>query len=328
MVSATPRTAAPPGRPRWWAELPLLVAVYAAYTAGRLLARGDVAAATGHGTALLRVERALHLTPEPALNRLFTQVPVVGVPAAYAYAALHYVVTPAVLVWLWRRRPAHYRAARSRLLTATLIGLIGFTLFPTAPPRLLDAGQGFVDGMAHYAGYGWWGAEASAPRGLGGLTNQYAAMPSLHVGWALWCGAVGWRLASSRVVRALAVAYPVAIALVVMGTANHYLLDVLAGVAVMGVGAWLAGPLLRLADAVRARGTGPGGAPDASGSPGAARWRRARRAATGRRGAAGGVVGAGCETSPGERFPRQPIRGGRRPERPADAAPEPAAAPH
>ncbi|WP_405742193.1 phosphatase PAP2 family protein [Streptomyces sp. NBC_01525] len=334
MVSAAPRTAARPGRPRWWTELPLLTAVYAAYSAGRLLARGDVTAATGHGTALLRVERILHLTPEPALNRLFTGVPVVGVPAAYAYAALHYVVTPAVLVWLWRRRPAHYRVARSRLLTATLIGLIGFTLFPTAPPRLLDAGQGFVDGMAHYAGYGWWGAEASAPRGLGGLTNQYAAMPSLHVGWALWCGAAVWRLASSRMARALAVAYPPAIALVVMGTANHYLLDVLAGVAVMGLGAWLTGPLLRLVDTLRARGTDPGAAPEpdgpARGTPGAAWRRRTRRgrAAAARRARAGGVVGAGCETSPGERFPRQPTRGGRCPERTADAAPEPAAAPH
>ncbi|WP_399090654.1 phosphatase PAP2 family protein [Streptomyces sp. BBFR2] len=323
MASAAPRTAARPGRPRWWTELPLLAAVYAAYTAGRLLARGDVATATGHGTALLRVERALHLTPEPALNRLFTGVPVVGVPAAYAYAALHYVVTPAVLVWLWRRRPAHYRVARGGLLTATLIGLIGFTLFPTAPPRLLDAGQGFVDGMAHYAGYGWWGAEASAPRGLGGLTNQYAAMPSLHVGWALWCGVIVWRLASSRVARALAVAYPVAIALVVMGTANHYLLDVLAGVAVMGVGAWLTGPLLRLADAVRTRGT-----PPAATEPDAPATARRRRTATGRRGRAGGVVGGGCETSPGERFPRQPTRGDHCAERGADAAPEPAAAPH
>ncbi|MFI7098530.1 phosphatase PAP2 family protein [Streptomyces sp. NPDC050161] len=297
MLSAARRTAAGGGRPRWWTELPLLAAVYLAYTAGRLLARGDVHTATGNGTALLRAERALRLTPEPALNRLFTTTPALGVPAAFAYAALHYLVTPAVLVWLWRRRPDDYRTLRSGLLIATLIGLAGFTLFPTAPPRLLDAGHGFTDSMAQYAGYGWWGGEASAPRGLGGLTNQYAAMPSLHVGWALWCGAAVWRLAPSRVARTLAVAYPVAIALVVMGTANHYLLDVLAGIAVMGVGALLARPFLRRADALRGR-------------------------------VPGGVVSAGCETSAGERFPRQPTRGSRSADGAAGAESEPAAAAH
>lgn len=347
-IAARPATALG-GRPRWWAELPLLAAVYLSYTAGRLLARGDVHTATGNGTALLRLERALRLTPEPALNRLFTGAPALGVPAAFAYAALHYLVTPAVLVWLWRRHPGRYRLLRGRLVIATLIGLIGFTLLPTAPPRLLPAGEGFTDTLAQYSGYGWWGGEASAPRGLGALTNQYAAMPSLHVGWALWCGVVVWRLVSARWVRVLALAYPVAIAVVVMGTANHYALDVLAGIAVMGAGALLAGPVLRRADVVRerllgsirrARGRGPDGDPGAVESPAGGLpeglngggapvpgrvWRRPGRSG-GR--ARDPLVSAGCETSAGERFPRQPTRGDGACDAAADAGTEPAAAAH
>ncbi|MFF3289709.1 phosphatase PAP2 family protein [Streptomyces sp. NPDC003023] len=275
-----PQTA-PHRRPRWWTELLLITAVYAAYCAGRLLARGDVFTAVDHGLAILRAEKALLLDAEHPLNRLFTDVPALGIPADFVYASLHYLVTPALLLWLFHRRPRGYRAARTWLMLSTLLGLVGFTLMPTCPPRLLDASYGFVDTMAQYSSYGWWGAEASAPRGLGGMTNQYAAMPSLHVGWALWCGVVLWRHGRTPLTRILAVAYPLLTTVVVLGTANHYFLDAVAGAAVMGVGALLTGPATRLADRVRDR-FGP--ARTASGTT---------------------VVGGGCETSAGERIPGQ-----------------------
>ncbi|WP_370412967.1 phosphatase PAP2 family protein [Streptomyces fradiae] len=233
-------------RPRWWAELILIAAVYAAYSGGRLLARGDADSAVGHGLAILRIEETLALDFERPLNRLFTAVPALGVPADFAYASLHYLVTPAVLIWLYRRRPAAYLAARTWLMLATLLGLVGFTLLPTCPPRLLAPGHGFVDTMAHFSSYGWWGGEASAPRGLGSFTNQYAAMPSLHVGWALWCGVLLWRYGRTPLLKVLGAAYPLLTVLVVMGTANHYFLDAAAGAAVMGAGLLLT-PLVRRA---------------------------------------------------------------------------------
>ncbi|MFI9645969.1 phosphatase PAP2 family protein [Streptomyces sp. NPDC052040] len=282
--TGTPRSA----RLRWWTELPLIMVVYAAYSAGRLLARGSVSDAVDHGLAILRLEKLLHLNAEHPLNRLFTREPWLGIPADFWYASLHYLVTPALLVWMFRRRAEHYRAARTWLMGSTFIGLIGFTLFPTCPPRLLSPGYGFVDTMARYSTYGWWGGDASAPRGLGGMTNQYAAMPSLHVGWALWCGVMLWRHGRSRWAKAAGVAYPLLTALVVMGTANHYLLDALAGVAVMGAGFLLVRPLMRAADAVRAR-LRVRSAPvtDASGATGSP------------------IVSAGCQTSTGERIPPQ-----------------------
>ncbi|MEV6108267.1 phosphatase PAP2 family protein [Streptomyces sp. NPDC051940] len=235
-------------RQRWWAELLLIVIVYSTYSAGRLLARGAETQATDNGLAILDIEKFLHINAEHPLNRLFTAHATIGVPADFIYATLHYLVTPVVLAWVWFRCRDQYRRLRTWLLGSTMIGLIGFVLLPTCPPRLLDPQYGFVDTMAQYASYGWWGGEASAPRGMGGFTNQYAAMPSLHCGWALWCGIVLWRNAKSTPVRMLAVAYPAVICIVVMGTANHYLLDAVAGAAVMGLGWLVSKPLMRASD--------------------------------------------------------------------------------
>ena len=287
---------APRTRLRWWTELPLIVVVYACYSAGRLLARGDVSTAVDHGLAILRVEKALHLNAEHPLNRLFTREAWIGVPADFWYASLHYLVTPAILIWIFRSRAVHYRAARTWLMTSTFIGLIGFTLLPTCPPRLLSAGYGFVDTMAQYSSYGWWGGEASAPRGLGGMTNQYAAMPSLHVGWSLWCAVMLWRYGGTRLAKVAAVVYPLVTTIVVMGTANHYFLDAVAGAAVMGAGLLLAPLVMRGADRVKARlaaRVAPVSAPVTAPVPQAATAAQAS------------IVSDGCQTSAGERIPRQ-----------------------
>lgn len=232
--------AAPPGGARWWREVLLLAAVYLLYDGVRMLMAAGHARACRNAHTVLELERSLGLAHEQAVNHAVSAWPIVGVPMAYAYATLHYVVTPLVLVWLWRRRARCYTGARTALVLATLIGLLGFWLFPTAPPRMLP---GFVDTLARYHGWGWWGDDASAPRGLAGLTNEYAAMPSLHVGWAAWCG---WQVihnTARRWVRALAVAYPAFMFVVVVGTANHYIADAVAGLAAIGAGsllAWLA----------------------------------------------------------------------------------------
>ncbi|GAA4019271.1 phosphatase PAP2 family protein [Streptomyces sp. NBC_01352] len=280
--------AAPRPRLRWWTELPLIVLVYACYSAGRLLARGDVTSAVDHGLAILRVEKVLHINAEHPLNRLFTSEAWIGVPADFWYASLHYMVTPVILVWLFRSRAVHYRLARTWLMTSTFIGLIGFTLLPTCPPRLLSPGYGFVDTMAQYSSYGWWGGEASAPRGLGGMTNQYAAMPSLHVGWAVWCGVMLWKYGGTRTAKVAGVGYPLVTTIVVMGTANHYFLDAVAGAAVMGAGLLLAPYVMRyggrVMEPMRVRFAGI-----AAVSPGAS----------------ASIVSDGCQTSASEHIPRQ-----------------------
>ena len=288
MPHATAATPPSGHRPRWWTELPLIAVVYGLYSMGRLLVHENIPAAVDNGLAILRLEKALHLNAEHPLNRLLTANPALGIPADFAYASLHYLVTPAVLVWIFRRRSAAYRAARTWLMTSTLLGLVGFTLMPTCPPRLLDAHHGFVDTLAQYSSYGWWGAGASAPRGLSGMTNQYAAMPSLHVGWAVWCGVLLWRHGRHPLVRAAGVAYPLLTVLVVMGTANHYFLDAVAGAAVMTVGALLTRPFMRIADRVKDRVLTAFVRVPATVTP-----------------ANSTIVSAGCKTSAGERIPGQ-----------------------
>jgi hypothetical protein len=179
----------------------------------------------------------LHLDVERYANRALDAVPFLALLGSYWYSALHYIVTPAVLIWAYRRHPRDYRRVRNALVIGSAIGLVGFILIPMAPPRMLP---GYVDTLATTAQHGWWGGEASAPRGLGALTNQLAAMPSLHVGWALWCAWVVATLTSRRWLRIAAFVYPLGTTVVVIGTANHFVLDAVAGIAVIVVGMWLA----------------------------------------------------------------------------------------
>ena len=231
-------------RPRAGRELALLATLYLAYSGARLLTDPDLGAATAHARDLLDIEAVLHLDVERRLNSGLSALPVLPLVASYWYSLLHYVVTPAVLVWVYRAHPGRYRVARNALVAGSALGIAGFALLPTAPPRML---RGYVDTLASTSGSGWWGSDASAPKGLGGLTNELAAMPSLHVGWALWCAAVVWWCTRDfgagrrvRAARLVAVGYAAGTTLVVLATANHYLLDAVAGAAVLAAGAAIA----------------------------------------------------------------------------------------
>ena len=223
-------------RPRWWAELSLVAATYLLYSLTRMLVPHHAGQALGRATKLFDVERAWHLAPEIALNAAVSSHQALAIVLDYHYATLHYIVTPAVLVWLLISHPASYRHARRILVAITMIGLVGFWLTPVAPPRMLGE-HGFVDTMAQFAGYGWWSTDASAPRGLGGLTNEFAAMPSLHVGWAIWCGWMMYRFGRHRWTKLAGILYPTSTIVVVMATANHFFLDVVGGAVVVMVGA-------------------------------------------------------------------------------------------
>jgi len=242
-------------RPRWWIEISFIAAAYGLYSLTRLLVPTHTTAALRRGDDVLGLEKAWHLAPEIALNAAVSSHRFIAVIFDYHYATLHYIVTPAVLVWLVVTRPDRYRHARRILVVATILGLIGFWLAPVAPPRLLGM-DSFTDTMSRFAGYGWWGQDASAPRGLGGLTNEYAAMPSLHVGWALWCG---WQLVAygkHSWQRIAGVVYPVTTVLVVMATGNHFFLDAVAGAFVIILATLIVTRTEHLIDRYRTRRAG------------------------------------------------------------------------
>jgi len=149
------------------------------------------------------------------------------VASCYYYALLHYAATPIVFFMSRRRGGWQYWRGYWALIIASGTALVVYALYPLAPPRLTP-GIGIIDIMREYAAYGWWGSAASAPRGIGDATNQFAAMPSMHFGWALWCGIQMWGF-KTKVWRILAVAYPSVLVLVVLATGNHYFLDVVGG---------------------------------------------------------------------------------------------------
>jgi len=226
-------------RRRWSAVVPpavrellLIAVVYLTYTGARLFADDGLAAAMRRATRILHVESLLGLDWESAANQLFVAHEWLGIFGDYWYATCHYVVTAAVLLWLYLRRRESYPVARRVLVVATFGALACYLLLPTAPPRLM---QGYADLLSLHSQAGWWGADASAPRGLGGLTNQLAAFPSMHAGWALWVAYVLTITTRSRVVHVLGYVYALVTAVVVIGTANHWVVDVLVGWAVVGV---------------------------------------------------------------------------------------------
>ena len=208
----------------------LIVGAWLIYSLARSLSGDDVVQAERNGRLLLGWDQALGFGWTLDLNQWATAHAVVAVPFAFEYASLHYLVTPAVLVWLWRCRPEAYGPGLTALLVMSAIGLIFYILLPVAPPRLLP-GSAWIDTMHVWSHVGWWGGAASAPAGFEHLTDQYAAMPSLHVGWAAWC-AWNWRLSARVLVRRLAWVYPASISAAVVLTANHYVVDVVVGLAI------------------------------------------------------------------------------------------------
>ena len=214
-------------------EFGLLMVLYVAYSASRLFADDAFAPAAERARDLVLVEWWLMLDFERTVNVWFATQDAIGLVASYWYATLHYIVTAAVLVWLYRRGWHAYQPARQALAIATVLGLVLYLLVPMAPPRLLPD---YIDVLQLHSASGWWGGEASAPKGLGGLTNQLAAFPSLHAGWALWVALVVRRQVTNPVARGLAWFYAVGTTIVIVGTGNHWVLDAVMGWVVVLVG--------------------------------------------------------------------------------------------
>ena len=221
-------------------ELGVLALVYLGYAASRVLADDSVSPAVTRAVRVLDLERTWHLDVEGALNRWFLQHDVLGVAASFYYASAHYVLTLLVVVWLFRRHRAAYAPARLALVGSTAVALVAYLAMPTAPPRLMG---GYADLLAVHSAAGWWGGEASAPRGLGGLTNQLAAFPSMHAGWALWVALAVAHALGRHWLTVVAWAHAVTTGIVVVGTGNHWLLDVVAGWAVVLLAWWTVGPV-------------------------------------------------------------------------------------
>ena len=219
-------------------EIAVLAVLWVFYSLSRLVAADDLASARDRAAEILDIERFAHLDIESWLNHALAPIDAIAVPMSFWYATLHYLVTPAVLAFVYFRHRVDYPRARNAIVLGSAIGLACYLVLPTAPPRLMP-GSHYLDALARTASFGWWGGDASAPAGLGHITNELAAMPSLHVGWTVWVAWAIWRH-TTIVGRALAVAYVAGTTLVVIATGNHWVLDAVAGGVVMIAGIVLA----------------------------------------------------------------------------------------
>ncbi|MGO4614903.1 phosphatase PAP2 family protein [Nocardia sp. 2YAB30] len=212
-------------------QLALITVLYLGYRAGRMVTADDTGRAMDNAHDLLGFEDRLGLPEETTIQAIFVHHDLFAVPANFYYATAHFTAAVGILLWLWVFRPEHYRWTRNLMVALTGAALVVHMLVPLAPPRMLPD-QGFID-LAAIHGQSVYGAADS-----GGLSNQFAAMPSLHVGWALLL-AFAVVAANRTRWRWLAFAHPVLTTLVVVGTANHYWLDIIVAVVLLALSAAL-----------------------------------------------------------------------------------------
>lgn len=221
---APPGAGQPGARPRPVRELLLIIVLFVLYKLGRLVAAGRVAEAFDNARRVWHLERLLDLPSETGVQQGLLQSQALVHAANGYYAYVHFPATVVFLLWIYLRRPVHYRWVRRVMVALTAVAFVLHLLVPLAPPRMIPA-TGLIDTAARF------GPAVYGPPQTDVVANQYAAMPSLHIGWAALI-ALGLIVTSRTRLRWLWLLHPVTTIAVVVGTANHYWLD---GIVVLGL---------------------------------------------------------------------------------------------
>ena len=240
------------GRLHWWSEALIIGAFYGVYTLIRNQFGSDLGdtvkqAAIDNAYDMIALERAVHLFGEKGIQDLFIEWDLFIQFWNIFYGFCHFAMTIGVMVLLLWRHPVRYGVQRTVLAITTALALIGFSFYPLMPPRLLnncgpfgacDLNYAYVDTLVDPGGF--WSFNSSA---MMEISNQYAAMPSLHIAWAVWCVVAAGPVLRTRWTRLALMAYPWLTLFAVMVTANHYWIDAVGGLLAVVV-AYPAGVLL------------------------------------------------------------------------------------
>jgi hypothetical protein len=245
------RSLRPVKRSHWWREVLIIAAFYGLYSLVRDL-RGDKP--VSQAQAFTNAKRIIHLEQwfgvfhEASIQHWFLSDRGLIELCDDYYGSLHFLVTVGMLVVLFFFHPSKYRLWRNTLAFTTGLALIGFYLFPLMPPRLLPASYHFVDTLRVVGGL--WNFN-SGP--VNDVSNQYAAMPSLHTAWSLWCALVAMGLIRTRWAKPFVLLYPVLTVFAIVVTGNHYFADAAAGVVLLGISYILATVMTRSVDSWTAK---------------------------------------------------------------------------
>jgi hypothetical protein len=219
----------------WWVELLVAGAFYAVYSTIRNSNEGGTGQAFRNARELIGWQQTLGINHEETLQRWALHFKPLIIGSNYFYGSLHFVATIGVMIFLFQRWSDDYPLWRNTLAVTTAIALIGFMFWPLMPPRLMPESYGFIDTLAKYPTF--WTFNSGA---VNKISNQYAAMPSVHCAWALWCACALVPRVRHTSVKVLAVLYPVCTVTAIVLTANHYFLDAVGGFVVLGIGYLLA----------------------------------------------------------------------------------------
>jgi hypothetical protein len=235
----------------WWRELLYVAVFYFVYSWIRNRfgsASVDTELAFRHAEQVIDLERIIGLFHEESIQEAFLDNDLFIRWWNIYYGTFHFVVTAFAMVYLFRRHPERYPLWRNTLAFTTALALIGFSLYPLMPPRLLDvcgefggcAGYGFVDTLKDYGGL--WSFDSGA---VAQVSNQFAAMPSLHFGWSMWCCLALYPVLRNRLGKVLIALYPWLTVFAIIVTGNHYWIDAVGGALILTVGYLLARPFTR-----------------------------------------------------------------------------------
>jgi hypothetical protein len=217
----------------------LFAAAYGLYQLVRGIVHGEQAVALANAQHIVHIERSLGAFFEPGLQQALLPHRWIIDFADFMYLNSHFVLTASFLIWLYMRRNDNFYFVRNMFMVAMGLALVGYALFPAAPPRMLHS-LGFTDTVASVANVNDNSSISSV------FVNQYAAVPSMHIAFALLIGVPGMLLSRSLGARLWWSAYPMLVFFVIVVTANHYWFDAACGAAVACMAAVTATQLARL----------------------------------------------------------------------------------
>lgn len=239
-----PLTAISARLPRGWGDLirqfALFFLVYQGYQVVRGFADGKAALALANGERVIDVERSLGTFFEPGFQQALLNHQWLIDLANWAYFNTHFVVSVTFLAWLYLFRNEYFYFVRNMFMAAMVLALVGYAAFPTAPPRMFPE-HGFTDTVAIFTGI-----EQDTNTKASFLVNNYAAVPSMHIGFSLMIAAPAMALSRAAIASALWSVYPLFVLFVIIATANHYWFDAAAGAAVACLAAVSAHQLARI----------------------------------------------------------------------------------
>jgi PAP2 superfamily len=231
----------------WWVEILAILAYYGLYSFVRNANGANPPGAYPHAKQIISLEQHFGIFHEATIQSWALHFKPLIVSANYFYGSLHFIVTIFTGFFLYLKWSDDYPRFRNTLAISTGLALIGFKFYPLMPPRLLDtvgglhiAHYGFVDTLAKYPTF--WSFDSG---GMSHLSNQFAAMPSVHICWATFCAFALVPRLRNPVARVLAFLYPFFTLIVIVITANHYFLDAVGGLVIFGLGWVAAGKITR-----------------------------------------------------------------------------------